>query len=132
MRKGSRVGLSLSPATYKTKVGGICTTGLAKMKALPQPVGPSDIATYFQSQGDIGKSLLTQIGSVKVPTALKTGVGKALKLQGQQVDIVLSVAAQMKKGVDPQKAIDAVNLQMSTLSKQTDAAWTAIGLTACL
>lgn len=122
----------LTPAAYKIKVNATCTVGLTKMKAVAKPATAAAVGPFLQKQGELGATLIRQISAVKPPIALQSGVRKALKLQGAQVDFILGLADKIKKGADPEATITAADTTMTTMSTQSDVAWKAVGLSACI
>ncbi len=122
---------STSPAAYKAKVNGICTTGVARLNAIAQPKTPSGLYSYFKKVSAASDALLAKVKAVAPPSSLKAKVGVAVSKQGAFESALRALVAKLKNAADPKDTVTVAEPHLTSLNNAANKAWIAAGLVKC-
>lgn len=122
---------ALSPAAYRAKVNAICATGVAALKAIPQPKTASAILPYFQKAVAMGDKLVLKIAAVTPPLSLQPSVGHAIDLQVAYEKALHKLVARLQTSKNPVQTVTAAEASLNSLNNKANVAWRKAGLTKC-
>lgn len=128
---GGGGGAALSADEFRTKADAICKDYRARIKALPEPTGPSDIGAYFEKALPLVKEEYAKLRELTPPAELKADMDATMALLDQVVAKTEDVQKRIAGGEDALTVIGAADAEINRINDEAKAKAVKMGLKEC-